>query len=507
MKIETTTAQWNRNHAMEQADHAIRKLQPKWIRRVMEPSVMPANGLNLPCYRVLGTQESEHDYHIDVETLEPPTSCPHCQSAGLVGFGRREQRVKDLPMHGRRVGLHIDTRRYRCRNCGKTFYEALPEVAEKRSMTQRLAQWMGKQAIKRTFASVAEAVGCTEFTVRAVFSDYVSELEKTIRFETPKWMGIDEIHLIKPRGVIANIQHNTIVELLPNRNKDTVVHFLRHLEGKERIQYVAMDMWRPYRDAVRAVIPQAEIVVDKFHVVRMANDAMERIRKSLRESMTPKQRRGMMHDRVVLLKRESDLNDMERLTLDGWTKNYPELGEAYRLKEEFFGIYDAESPDEARENFIQWQTSIPSEIAGAFADIERAWGDWTMPILNYFNHPITNTYTESLNRLIRVVNRIGRGYSFEAQRAKILFSEGAHKHKLSRPKFERGCAPEPVETGYGLLGNIGNSETCDSSARMTPKPLPEPNPCVPESAESEEPEKNYGADISTLIRMIENGAL
>ncbi len=62
-------------------------------------------------------------------------------------------------MHGRRVGLHIDTRRYRCRNCGKTFYEALPEVAEKRSMTQRLAQWMGKQAIKRTFASVAEAVG------------------------------------------------------------------------------------------------------------------------------------------------------------------------------------------------------------------------------------------------------------------------------------------------------------------------------------------------------------
>jgi hypothetical protein len=42
---------------------------------------------------------------------------------------------------------------------------------------------------------------------------------------------------------------------------------------------------------------------------------------------------------------------------------------------------------------------------------------------------------------------------------------------------------------------------------MTPKPLPEPNPCVPESAESEEPEKNYGADISTLIRMIENGAL
>ncbi|MDU7589948.1 MAG: ISL3 family transposase, partial [Acidovorax sp.] len=336
------------------------------------------------------------------------------------------------------------------------------------------------------------------------------ELEKTIRFETPKWMGIDEIHLIKPRGVIANIQNNTIVELLPNRNKDTVVRFLHHLEGKERIQYVAMDMWTPYRDAVRAVIPQAEIVVDKFHVVRMANDAMERVRKSLRESLTPKQRRGLMHDRFVLLKRERDLNDKERLNLDGWTKNYPELGEAYRLKEQFFGIYDAASPDEAQAKFIQWQKSIPSEIADAFADIERAWGNWTMPILNYFNHPVTNAYTESLNSLIRVMNRLGRGYSFEALRAKILFAEGAHKHKLSRPKFERKerrqVEPEPVMM-YGLPGNFKNFEIGESLARMVPKPAPEPKPYIPKSTDSEKPERNYGVDISTLIRMIENGEL
>ena len=58
-----------------------------------------------------------------------------------------------------------------------------------------------------------------------------------------------------------------------------------------------------------------------------------------------------MHDRFVLLKRERDLNDQERLLLDGWTKNYPELGEAYRLKERFFGIYDSESPDEAQAKF------------------------------------------------------------------------------------------------------------------------------------------------------------
>jgi hypothetical protein len=55
-------------------------------------------------------------------------------------------------------------------------------------------------------------------------------------------MGIDEIHLIKPHGVIANIQNNTVVELLPNRNKDTIIKYLTGLQGKEGIAYVAMDV-------------------------------------------------------------------------------------------------------------------------------------------------------------------------------------------------------------------------------------------------------------------------
>ncbi len=319
---------------------------------------MPPDLLNLAAYRVLSVEDNEHDYYIAAETIDPPKRCEHCFSQTIVGFGRREQMVRDLPIHGRRVGLYVDTRRFRCRSCSKTFYETLPDVDEKRLMTKRLTLWMGKQAVKRTFASIAEDVGCTEFTVRAVFNDYINELEKTVRFETPKWMGIDEIHMIKPRGVITNIQNNTIVDLLPNRNKETVVRYLHNLNGKDRIQYVAMDMWLPYRDACAAVIPQAQIVIDKFHVLKMANEALERVRKSLRESLTPKQRRGLMHDRFVLLKRERELNDKEALLLSGWVKNYPEIGQAHRLKEEFFGIYDAASPDEAVGRYIGWKKKI-----------------------------------------------------------------------------------------------------------------------------------------------------
>lgn len=445
---------------------------------------MPPDLLNLAGFRVLHVETNEHDYHITAETSEAPKRCEHCFSQTIVGFGRREQMVRDLPIHGRRVGLYVDTRRFRCRNCSKTFYEALPEVDGKRLMTKRLTLWMGKQAVKRTFASIAEEVGCTEFTVRAVFNDYINELEKTVRFETPKWMGIDEIHLIKPRGVITNIQNNTIVDLLPNRNKETVVRYLHNLDGKDRIQYVAMDMWLPYRDACAAVIPQAQIVIDKFHVLKMANEALERVRKSLRESLTPKERRGLMHDRFVLLKRERELSDKESMLLSGWVKNYPEIGQAHRLKEEFFGIYDATSPDEAVGRYIGWKKQITPDIADAFADLIRAWENWEPLIVAYFDHPVTNAYTESLNSLIRVMNRLGRGYSFEALRAKILFSEGAQKRV--KPKLERRAAPRmAIEFAMSRSFAVPDFDQHSSPAK----------------------EINYGADISTLTRMIESGQL
>ena len=444
--------------------------------------------LNLLGYEVLAVETNEHDYHIQARTIGLQDACIHCKSSNIVGFGRREQMVRDLPTHGKRVGLYIDTRRFQCRACGKTFYEDLPQIDEKRAMTKRLSNWIGRQAIKRTFASIAEEVGCTEFTVRAVFADYVKELEQTIRFETPKWMGIDEIYLIKPRGVITNIQNNTVVELLPNRNKETIIKYLTGLQGKEEIAYVAMDMWLPYRDAVLQVLPDAKIVIDKFHVVKMANEAVERIRKSFKAELAPKIRRTLMHDRYTLLKRESELTDKEALLLSGWANNFPTLALAYRLKEGFFKIYEAKTRNDALALFANWEISVTHEVRDAFSDLIRAWRNWQPYILNYFDHPvnqpITNAYTESLNNLIRVMNRLGRGYSFEALRAKILFSEGALKKDLKRPKFERQAERFSRDIPAFAMGYALASYSTTNDEEIF-----------------------YGADISTLTRMIESSEI
>lgn len=406
---------------------------------------MTYNILGLREYRVVGTpEESVHDFRINAELVASrPPHCPYCQNSDIVIHGNLKKPVviKDLPMRGKRVGIYVNPKRYMCRSsdCKKTFTEALPAVDDKRNMTLRLVEWIGKEAIRRTFANIAniaDDVGVVVNTVRSIFHDHVTELERQFKFEAPKWMGIDEIYIIKkPRAVISNIHANTIVDMLSDRNKKTAATYLTRLEGHKSVQYVAIDMWAPYRDAVYAVMPQAKIVIDKFHVVRMANVALESARKSMRETLTPQQRRGLMHDRYVLLRRRADLTDEQFLLLDGWIKNYPMLGEAYRLKEEFFGIYDAEDIQAAQARYAAWATSIPADLIPHFQPILTAWKNWHPEILEYFNHRITNAFAESANAILRALTRAGRGYSFEALRAKILFLERAHKR--TRPRFER----------------------------------------------------------------------
>lgn len=456
---------------------------------------MPANILNLPDYKVVRIEENTHDYHISAEVSLSATTCVVCNSERLIGHGRNEQVIRDIPTHGKRVAIYVDTRRWRCQVCGKTFMESLPAVNAKREMTERLTQWIGLQSMKRTFASVAEDTGLDEKTIRNIFRDYINELEAQFRFETPRWMGIDEIYLIKPRCVISNIENNTIVDMLVNRNKDTVAKYLTRMANHDKVLYVAMDMWAPYRDAVMAVMPQAMIVIDKFHVVRMANDAMERARKSIRAELTLKQKRGLMHDRFVLLKRQRDLTDKEAFNLDGWVQNYPVLGEAYRLKEAFYAIYEqAISRDDALQRYEVWYKEVTPEIRPYFADLIRAFTNWQPWILNYFDHKVTNAYTESLNSLIRVMNRLGRGYSFEALRAKILFTEGVHKQKHARPKFERVRYSIPADAiGYGLPLNTGHDESWAHRVAEPHKALMQPT--------------NFGADIDTLIELLEAGKL
>ncbi|MFD0867530.1 transposase family protein [Paenibacillus residui] len=117
-------------------------------------------------------QENEKDMLIIVETKSPPLSCPHCgRRTKLYKHGSRIQIILDLPIRLKRVGLQLNRKRYKCRECGSTFWERLSSVEEKRSMTKRLLKSIEEQSLFKPFTEVAESVGVDEKTVRNIFKN------------------------------------------------------------------------------------------------------------------------------------------------------------------------------------------------------------------------------------------------------------------------------------------------------------------------------------------------
>ena len=115
---------------------------------------------------------------------KPIGSCPHCGSNDHVGHGSVIVSVMDVPEKGldaHPISLWIDRRRARCAGCGRTFSEPLPLIAPKRSMTSRLVAWIIKEAMVRTYVSIAKDVGVTEGNVRAVFAEFLDGLDEEAR--------------------------------------------------------------------------------------------------------------------------------------------------------------------------------------------------------------------------------------------------------------------------------------------------------------------------------------
>jgi transposase len=357
-------------------------------------------------------------------------TCPHCGGSILAPNGTRTVRLKDMPIHGKPTVIEWERQRFICLNpdCRKTSSDEHPELHSKRLMTRRMFNHIGERSIGRTFASVAEDLGVDEKTVRNVFHDWSDErMARYDQIKTPRVLGMDEVHLLKkPRGILTNIDERTMIDLLPGRTKEIMAKRIARMPDRHDIEVVAIDMWRPYREIAEALIPDADVVIDKWHVVKYANEGLESIRKSFRADLGAKRRRRLLNDRFLLLKRRHKLKPNEQMILEAWTNEFPALGASYAAKEGFFDIYDAVDEPEARARYMAWQRSLTPEMTKAFQPLITAVGNWHGPIFNYFRHQcrITNAFTEAMNGLVKIANRNGRGYSFDVLRARMMIQYG-----------------------------------------------------------------------------------
>ena len=343
----------------------------------------------------------------------------------MVKHATDAQTIRDLPCHGKQVLIQVNRIRYRCKACRKTWFEILPEVDEHRSATCRLVRYVHQQSLFRPFVALAAEVGLDEKSVRTIFHEYVVELEQTMRASTPRVLGLDELHLMgQPRAMVTDIEAKRFVEVLPDRKKQTVAQYLAHLLDKDAIQVAVIDMHTPYLQALTEQLPQVFVVIDRFHVIQLLNRAVDQARKDVRESLSDRQRRQLMHDRFLLLKRHRALKERELLILEAWLNQFPQLQAIYLCKEAFADIYELSSLEEAEEYYVAWLERVEQcGVSTAFSEFQRAVENWYTPIFNYFLHRHTGGFVEGANALARAVDRQGRGYSFPVLRARLLYGQ------------------------------------------------------------------------------------
>lgn len=380
--------------------------------------------IGLPEFEIIDrTTNEDNDYIYYAEVKDLPAECPDCGSVHIVKHKKHDRMVRDRNEYEHRVGIVIHGHRYQCKECGNTFGEDLKCVDKSSRLTKRLISKIQLECFDKTFKMIADEYGISQPSVKRLFEDYVDELSGSFTLYAPQVLGIDEVHLHSQYcGVFVDVLGQKVIEMTENRNKATVKQFLSSLPDNHKIKCVTMDMWQPYKDAVLDVLHDVPIVIDKFHVVKELNKALEDIRRTLRKDMEKESRVSLKNMRFLFLTGGENLTPRQSKQLDLLFETYPQFKTPYYLKEAFRNIYQfTETRADAEQLYADWVQANEDEDCHAFDSFISTVSHWHTEIFNYFDNRYTNAQTESLNNVIREIDRAGRGYTFPVLRAKVLY--------------------------------------------------------------------------------------
>lgn len=393
------------------------------------------------------------------------TTYPNCSCADkdVKANGTVRQLIVDEPQGFRRAYIKLRRQRYKCKSCRKTVFQPLECVVDIRCLTQpgretakgrktkrllitkRLHEYIQIESLIRPDLAVAKATGVSVSIVRAIRNEFSAKLEKEIKFETPRVMGIDGVRVDgKLCTILTDIEAGLVVDLLEGHNKEIIVDWLEALADKKEIKLVPMDMSTTECPAVSKALPHSVIIIDPFHILRMANGMMDAVRlhyyPQRKKDRQPGEKRRPRPEPFRM--RRSKLEERSK-DLETWFKVQPELEIAYNLKEDFLEIWEDEFADvtsatgrsaAARKRYERWEGKIPKGdeykiVKAQCAKIQKTVEEWETYIFNYFDYPFTNAFTESANRWIKDDNRTLRGCSFKTARARLLFGTYLRKQR------------------------------------------------------------------------------
>lgn len=370
-------------------------------------------------------QLNRHAALYECQKNSPMEVCPRCATPSVSGYDRRRVWVKDSPIRGHGVRLKISKRRFWCKPCGKPFTEPVAGIKKGKRHTERYAasvQWACENFsdLKR----VRRAFHCSSSFLYKIFYERLERvrLEK-INYPWPKIVGIDE-HAFGRNKLTGRTQFATMVvdyvngrvrELVQGKTTDELRAQLDPIANPQNVQYAVTDLCDPFKNFVKQHLPNAQLVADKFHVLRLLTPSLLRKRREIVGT------RADLRAKRLLLMSSHKLTYSSRFVIQSFLEKFPELAEIYRWKERMHGFYRIRGFERAQKALTQMTDEMASSQIKEIQTLRRTLKKWRAEILNYFATGLTNARTEGFNNRAKVVKRMAYGYrSFRNYRLRVL---------------------------------------------------------------------------------------
>jgi transposase len=391
--------------------------------------------------------DASGEWWLAVETIEDRAWCAAC-GVRAVGHGRRRVVVRDLPMADRPVVLVWAKRLWRCAEpvCpARTWSEESDEIPPRAVLTERARAEICRRVgpAQHSVAQAARDFGVSWHAAMAAVRDHGRpRVDHLARLGAPSAVGLDETSFLAATAEhptllvtgIIDLDEGRLVDVLPARSAVAVTDWLASKPARWRagIRHVVIDPYQPYATAVATGLPEAQLVVDHFHVIRLANAALDEVRRRVQNSSTG--HRGRKADPLYRIRRRL-LASHDRLDPAGFARLLAwlnagdpdgEVGAAYLAKELLRETYLAVDALEARRRLVNFYDYCATSDVPELEQLGRTIARWETPILRWHRTRLTNAATEGTNLIIKNIKRLGFGFrNFENYRLRLLLRCGA----------------------------------------------------------------------------------
>ena len=359
-------------------------------------------------------------------TLEMPVAeqvCPHCGASTRKSKGKRSRDVKFGAMQHHTVTATYLQRRYKCQECNHTFIEKNPFVSRYLRLSKSNLEYLFRQLGEK--GSFTEMAKRSDISVSTVIR-YCSKLAIPKPAQLPTVLGIDE-YKGNAEGqmyqvIITDLRNHSVVDILPKRETRALIQYFKTFskEAREQVKYIVMDMCPLFKLVMQTMFPHAHIVADRYHVCRLVDWALERVRKREQKQLVVHSRM-LKYNRRVLMKNPDTLTESERVKLLEILRISDDLRRAYGLRLGFRKIFKTYSIPNIERLIQLWLKIVESSHLPEFSNFKTSFISWFPQIVNAFVLPYSNGFTEGCNNNIKVLKRMSYGLRhFERFRVRIL---------------------------------------------------------------------------------------